>query len=120
LERDNLEFLAQRDAFAAVVSEVGDDAHTQRERADSADSQIHELQERLQQLNEQLTKVSDSRLWKATRPLRALGRFVQHGHFDSAGEVGLYEAARRIGRRVPMSAGLRGKVGRFLAKFRRT
>jgi hypothetical protein len=120
LERDNLELLAQRDAFAALVSEVGDDAHTQGERADGMESQFHELQGRLQQLNEQLEKVSDSRLWKATRPLRALGRFIQHGHFDSAGQVGLYEAARRIGRRVPMSTRLRAKVGRFLAKFRRT
>jgi CHASE3 domain sensor protein len=120
LERDNLELLAQRDAFAALVSEVGDDVHTQQARADGAESQLHELRERLQQLNEQLEKVSGSRLWKAMRPLRALGRFVQHGHFDSAGQIGMYEAARRIGRRVPMSAGLRAKVGRFLAKFRRT
>ncbi|MGI9323282.1 MAG: glycosyltransferase, partial [Pseudomonadales bacterium] len=46
----------------------------------------------------------------------AAGRFVRYGHLDKAGNIGLYQLARFIGRRLPLPHRLRIKVRDLLLR----
>ncbi len=114
------------EAMSAQLTETGHVAHEQRERAEAAEAQAWQIQdegrvlsERLEALQGNYQQMLQSRSWRLTKPMRAITRYVQHGHFDAQGKVGLYGVVQRIGRRLPVSVGVRRHIGQLLSKLRR-
>ena len=118
-ESDNRQLVERLAGLSAQLTEVGHEAHAQRQRADAAEERLQRAESDNRQLVERFDQMVQSRSWRLTRPLRAAARFVAHGHFDSRGQIGLYGVTQRIGRRLPIPAGLRKKIGSLLAEFRR-
>ena len=126
----------QVEAYREQVTTIGCEMHLRRERMEQALLEqaavakaqeqsrqlaaVAEAQEQSRQLADaQIDQILRSRSWRLTRPLRAIMRFAQHGHFDSRGQVGLFGIAQRIGRKLPLSTAMRARIGRLLSKFRR-
>ncbi len=114
------------EAMSAQLTETGHAVHEQRERAEAAEAQAWQIQEEGRILNERLEglqgnyqQMLQSRSWRLTRPMRAITRYFQHGYFDAQGRVGLYGIAQRIGRRLPVPAGIKQRIGRLMSKLRR-
>ncbi len=114
------------EAMSAQLTETGHVAHEQRERAEVAKAQVWQIQEESRALGERLEALQgnyqqmlQSRSWRLTKPMRAITRYFQHGHFDAQGKVGLYGIAQRIGRRLPVPAGIKQQIGRLMSKLRR-
>lgn len=128
------------EALNAQLTVVGNEAHALRARAEAAESSRNNVQVRLDLLNEQfnivpneihvlraraeaaetnINHIFQSRSWRLTKPFRAIARFFRHGYFDSQGRVGLFAVSQKIGRKLPLPAGLRNRIGRVLTKFRR-
>ncbi|MNN85535.1 hypothetical protein D3C81_2028390 [compost metagenome] len=98
--------------LSAHLTELGHEAHTQRQRAEMAEERLlHSISDNQQPVEQD----SPGR----SKPMRALVRYFEHGHFDAKGHVGLYALAQKIGRRLPIPAGLRSRVGRLLTQLRR-
>ncbi|VVN35076.1 hypothetical protein [Pseudomonas fluorescens] len=112
-QRQRAEILNERiQKLSAHLTEVGNEAHTQRQRAEMAEERLlHSISDNQQPVEQ------DSR--GLSRPMRALVRYFEHGHFDAKGHVGLYALAQKIGRRLPIPVGLRSRVGRLLTQLRR-
>ena len=68
---------------------------------------------------ENFEKILQSRSWKITRPLRAITRYINHGYFDTKGEVGLFAVIQIISKKLPIPVKIRRNLGKFLSKFRR-
>jgi glycosyltransferase involved in cell wall biosynthesis len=66
----------------------------------------------------QLDQVLHSHSWRLTRPLRVALRFVRHGHLDAAGDVGVFQLARYVGRRLPFPIGMKAWVRSALIQWR--
>lgn len=66
----------------------------------------------------QLDQVLHSHSWKLTRPLRIAMRFVQHGHLDSAGQKGVFQLARFVGKRLPFPIWVKTRVRTALLQWR--
>ena len=92
---ENVELQGRVTALSAQLTEVGDEAHRQRERAEVAErdlgatrSENAELHGRVETLSTQISVILASRSWRLTRGLRALGRLFR-------GEFGAVFAALR-------------------------
>ena len=121
----------QVDTYREQLTVVGSEIHLQRDRMEhallarhvpgdpQAASRLADAHAHSRQLTEQIEQLLRSRSWRLSRPLRAIARYVKHGHFDSQGQVGLYGLAQRLGRRLPISSQMRARIGRLLSKFRR-
>ena len=81
------------EALSALITEVGNELHQHRERAEVAVRNWNTAQLELERL-------TTSRSWKITMPLRALMRYVRYGHFDTHGLIGLRELIRRVVGRI--------------------
>lgn len=88
------------------------------------DSQIANLHQSAQQskterdsLFKQLDQVLKSHSWKITRPARAALRFIRHGYLDGAGEKGIFQVARFIGRVLPFPLWMKARVRSALLKW---
>lgn len=98
---------------------VGGEARHYREQADWANIAVQQVSAREREASERLGAIERSRSWRWTRPGRALLRYLRTGRFDSAGNIGLFEMVRIVGRRVPMPVTWRSALGRKLQKLRR-
>ena len=145
----NRQLSGRIEGLNSQLTEVGHDAHTQRQRAEVAEARCSQAEARCSQaearcsqaearcsqaedisrqlssaqalnsqLSEQIDQIIRSHSWRLTRPLRAIARYVASGHFDSQGHIGLYEAAQRIGKCLPMPAGLRRRIRTLVTKVR--
>lgn len=119
---------AQRELERQREYEQAQEQAQEREQALQAQVAVAEAQaaqllaaarEQSRQLAERMEQMLQSRSWRLTRPLRALARYAEHGHFDSRGQVGLYGLVQRLGRRLPVSPAMRSRIGRVLSAFRR-
>jgi predicted nuclease with TOPRIM domain len=125
-QKENRQLIERLEGLSTLLTEVGHEAHAQCKRAEEIEKRLNSAQEKNRQLIERLQRsendyqqVVQSRSWRLTRPLRAVSRFITHGHFDSRGQIGLYGAAQRIGKQLPISNRMRRRVGALLTKFRR-
>jgi hypothetical protein len=117
-EREQVRQLAERiEGLSAQLTEVGHEAHTQRQRAEGAEARLQVAEHEKVKLAESVVQMVQSRSWRITRPMRAVVRFAAHGHFDSKGQVGVFGAVRRVGRVVPMRASWRKKIGELISKI---
>lgn len=66
-----------------------------------------------------IQEIMASRSWRWTRPLRAVNRFAKTRRFDASGNVGLFEAVRLVGHRLPIAPSLRTRIGGWLRGLRR-
>ena len=126
LQEESRSLRERLEAMSAQLTETGHAVHEQRERAEAAEAQAWQIQEEGRILNERLEglqgnyqQMLQSRSWRLTRPMRAITRYFQHGYFDAQGRVGLYGIAQRIGRRLPVPAGIKQRIGRLMSKLRR-
>jgi hypothetical protein len=85
----NAELLERLEALSAQLTEVGDEAHRQRERAEVAErnlgtarSENTALHARVAALSTQISVILACRTWRLTRGLRVVGRVIR-GEFDS-------------------------------------
>lgn len=67
-----------------------------------------------------LQEIMASRSWRWARPLRVANRFARTRRFDASGNVGLFEAARLVGNRLPIASSLRTRIGGWLRQLRRS
>lgn len=81
---ENGELQGRVEALTALLTEVGDEAHRQRARAEGAErdlaslrSESTELHGRVEALSAQLSSMLASRSWRLTRGLRVLGRLCR-------------------------------------------
>lgn len=107
-------------AFTEQLTLVGSEAREQRQQAESNWRLLQEVSERERSSADKLQQIYSSRSWRFTRPIRVLNRFLQTGRFDPAGQVGMFEAARIIGGRLPLPRSWISSVGKFLRRLRRT
>jgi hypothetical protein len=114
------------EALGAQLTEVGNEAHKQRERAEAAEAAFGRAQAEIGSLSERVVSAEGnvdqlliSRSWRLTKPGRAMARYIRHGHFDFQGRVGLYALAQKLGRRLPIPPSIRSQIGKFLERFRR-
>ncbi len=126
VKAENFELNERNSAVSAQLTEVGHEAHLQRKRADAAEVCVAQVKLEAGLLESQLMaseadrkQMLASRSWWLTRPIRAIARFVRSGRFDSRGEVGLFAVLQRSARHLPISSGVRNKLGRILQKMRR-
>ncbi len=106
-------------ACSEQLTMVGCEARDYRERAARNHAALLEIAERERELARRLQEAMQSRSWRWTRPARVMGRYFRTGRFDPAGDIGLFEMARILGRKVPMPAAWRSDLGRWLQHFRR-
>ena len=107
-------------AFTEQLTLVGSEAREQRQQAESNWRLLQEVSERERSSADKLQQIYSSRSWRFTRPIRVLNRFLQTGRFDPTGQVGMFEAARIIGGRLPLPRSWISSVGKFLRRLRRT
>lgn len=95
LANENTELHGRVDGLSVQLTEVGDEAHRQRERAEVAErdlgearSENAELHGRVEALSTQISLILASRSWRLTRGLRVIGRLFR-------GEFGAVFAALR-------------------------
>ncbi|QIL89352.1 hypothetical protein GNX18_05925 [Microbulbifer sp. SH-1] len=67
----------------------------------------------------QLRLLYQSTSWQLTRPMRVLVRYYRTARFDAAGEIGLFEALRRIAQKLRVPPKVRSLVGQTLKNYRR-
>ncbi len=67
----------------------------------------------------QINLLYQSTSWQLARPVRVLVRYYRTRRFDAAGNVGLFEALRRVARKLRVPAKVRSFVGRKLEVCRR-
>lgn len=101
------------------LTAVGGEARHYREAAEWNHSALLEVTERERAASVRLQEAMQSRSWRWTRPARVIGRYFRTGRFDPAGDIGLFEIARILGRKAPMPAAWRSSLGRWLQHFRR-
>lgn len=106
-------------ACTEQLTVVGFDARYFRVQAEAEhDARIyHAARDRA--ANAMLMEIMGSRSWRWTVPLRAVNRLVKTGRLDAQGNVGLFEAVRRLGNKMPISAALRSWLGSWLRRMRR-
>jgi len=101
------------------ITAIGN-AYREREmRLAAAEERIWIAQNEVERLTALQASIYSSTSWRVTRPLRAISRYVRHGHFDEKGEVGLFRFAQLVGRRLPLPKAVRRSIGRALEGFRR-
>ena len=110
---------ARADAAERAISNIGHAAHQRWERDEIANRDASDARVAVRHLSEQLAAIHQSRSWRITRIPRGLARFIRWGHFDSRGDVGLFEAVRRASRYLPVAQKIKSKIGGGLRKFRR-
>lgn len=110
---------ARADAAERAISNIGHAAHQRWERDEIANRDASDARVAVRHLSEQLAAIHQSRSWRITRIPRGLARFIRWGHFDSRGDVGLFEAVRRASRYLPVTQKIKSKIGGVLRKFRR-
>ena len=108
-------------ALTRQLTEVGHEVRVQRRRSEEAEAvraSMKVIEERATVLSHSLESIVRSRSWRYTMPLRAVARYIRHGHFDSHGQVGMYEVAQWVGRRLPVHPRVRAKIGQLLSRSR--
>ena len=101
------------------LTEVGFDARRYRMQAEAEhDARVYHAA-REHAASSLLREITASRSWRWTLPLRVVSRFARSGRFDAAGNVGLFEAVRQIGVRMPITQPMRSRLGRWLRRLRR-
>lgn len=98
---------------------VGAEARRYREQAERDHVAMLAATENAQRTSGVLDEIVRSRSWRWTRPLRVTNRFLLTGRFDARGQVGLFEALRRIAQRLPIPASWKSTMGRYLHRMRR-
>lgn len=74
-----------------------------RSQITSLNQAIAERDGQISDLNEQLTRLRSSHSWKITRPIRAVARFIKYGGLTNSDRGKLYNHAKRIYQRFPVS-----------------
>lgn len=101
------------------LTAVGGQARQYRESAELSRAALMELGERESGAFLRVEEVMRSRSWRWTRPARVVFRYFHTGRFDPAGNVGLFEIMRMVGRKAPVPPSWRSHLGRALQKLRR-
>lgn len=114
-----LEIKGRLQACNDQLTAAGNDARYYRNEYQRAEGNLQDISARERELSARMQEILDSRLWRWTRPVRALSRYLRTGRFDAAGNLGLFAALQIIGRKMPISQALRSSLGRFLVRFRR-
>lgn len=106
-------------AHSERLTAVGDEARQYREQSLALSVAYEEVAARERDVSQQLQLIHNSRVWRWTRPLRALNRFRVTGRFDAAGSVGAYRALQLIGYKAPIPQQWRSALGRLIGRLRR-
>lgn len=106
-------------ACSDQLTVVGAEARRYREEAEHNHAVMLLATENEHRASSMLSEVVHSRSWRWTRPIRALTRFLRTGRFDLKGEVGMFEALRRVSHKLPIPASLRTAAGQRLRGMRR-
>lgn len=101
------------------LTAIGGEARRYRESAEHSHASLLEVEGREREAVARLQEAMHSRSWRWTRPARVIVRYFRTGRFDPAGDIGLFEMSRIIGRKIPMPASWRSGMGRWLQKMRR-
>lgn len=99
--------VAERDGQVASLNQVvaerdGQISDLNRVIDERGDQLLH-LSETSKYHYEQLTRMMASRSWKITRPIRAVARFIRYGGLTDSDRGKLYNHAKRIYQRFPVS-----------------
>ncbi|WP_312707839.1 hypothetical protein [Stenotrophomonas sp.] len=105
--------------YGQRLTHVGAEARQYREQAEHEHANWLRASQAERDANAVLQEVMKSRSWKWTLPVRVVNRFLKTRRFDARGEVGLFEAARRVGGKLPIPASVRSQLGRYLRGLRR-
>ncbi|AMJ57780.1 MULTISPECIES: hypothetical protein [Stenotrophomonas] len=106
-------------ACSEQLTAVGHEARRYRQEAEAEHDARISLSIREYEANNKLGDVLASRSWRWTRPLRAFNRFVATRRFDAKGDVGLFEAVRLVGSRLPIPRSWKSQLGNWLRRMRR-
>lgn len=101
------------------LTTVGFEARRYREQAEAEHDACVYHRARDAANSRLIQEIIASRSWQWTRPLRAVNRFAKTHRFDASGDVGLFEAVRLVGHRLPIAPSFRTRIGVWLRGLRR-
>ncbi|WP_164137453.1 hypothetical protein [Stenotrophomonas maltophilia] len=105
--------------YSERLTHIGAEARQYRQQAEHEHANWLRASQAERNATAVLQEVMQSRSWKWTLPVRVVNRFMKTRRFDAQGEVGLFEAARRVAGRLPIPAPVRLRLGKYLRGLRR-
>lgn len=109
----------QIEAYERLMTTTGDSYRRLARDYDYAASQLAETMIREAAANSHVQRMVTSKSWRWTRMPRTAIRFIRTRRFDENGEVGLFEAAKRLAIWLGIPPRMRSRIGARTIRFRR-